>query len=317
MDAFERRIRLIEALLAGPRMRQDLLTELAARDDADRGLTPSSLSADIQALRALGFGFRSLGATDKRTRQAYALDFGLLPLWAGTEGAEALTVAARILAHLGLPQAGALEDLLARIPAHVRERTRGPDFDRLLAPQGPEPRAEVVEAIGRAVKTGSPMWIGYRAQSGTPRRHYVDRAYLTWLEGTLYLHAHCPRLRDATKVRKNLEFRVDRIEAVGEHPPVEVLAGVPCAEPEFPRFELVVDVPDFFAARFMPIPGELRVTEPSAGQKRLHFRESIPLRAVRRALSFGEYARVVEPAFVREDLVRALDRMREAYDEPS
>ncbi len=310
VDAFQRRIRLIEALLAGPRMRQELLTELAAMDDEDdRGLTPSSISADVQALRELAFGFGPVRAGDKRTRQAYALDLQRLPLWASVEDAEAIASAAGLLAHLGLPQAAALERLVGRVPRHVRELMREPDYGRLLAPAGPPSRAEVVAAISRAVRTGSPMWIGYQAQEGSPRRHYVDRSYLTWHEGALYLHAHCPRLRETTKVRKNLEFRVDRIIGTDAFPAVEVLEGVPCVEPEFPHFELVLQVPAYFALRFVPIPGEVRVTSAPGGDKHLHIRESIPLRAVRRALSYGEFARVVEPAFVKDDLRASLARM--------
>jgi predicted DNA-binding transcriptional regulator YafY len=191
---------------------------------------------------------------------------------------------------------------------------RGPDYDRLLAAAAAEPRMEIVEALTRAVRTGSPMWVGYQAQEGKIRRHYVDRANLIWTEGALYLHAHCPHLKEPIRVKKNLEFRVDRFAQPPGHPVVEVLEGVPCVEAELPRFDLVLWMPANFAARFQPIPGELRIADAADGGKIVRFRETIPLRAVRRALSFGEYARVLEPDFVRDDLRAVVERMRRNFE---
>ncbi|MBM3276033.1 MAG: WYL domain-containing protein, partial [Candidatus Sericytochromatia bacterium] len=143
----------------------------------------------------------------------------------------------------------------------------------------------------------------------------VDRAYLTWVDGGLYLRAYCPEAKGEHQWQRNREFRVDRFCTGDDRPAVEVLQS-PSAEPDVPSFEFHLWLSPALASGFDDVPGRLRVIERrSDGSRVVAIRECIPLRAVRRVLSYGPQARILEPDFVVAEVRQAIGRMSQELGE--
>lgn len=312
MDAFERRWNILKILLAGPKFRSEVLELLQALDPEgrdDSGLSEASISADIKALRGMGIGFRPLEPGDKRTKQAYALDLAHLDLFADVQDAAALQAAVSLFEDLKLPEAERLRLLFGRIPDDVREGLPGPYTDRLLRTGQTAYVPLVLANLQEGIRKGRMMRITYQPLNRTPKQYLVDRAYLTWMDGFLYLHAHCPESDGKTKYQKNREFRVDRFKASDGSPVVEVLQ-TPSSEPEVPAFEFKAWLSPAMASGFQHVPNRLRVLEEAPdGSRLVAIKETIPLRAVRRILSYGGQARVIEPDFVVADVRATINRM--------
>lgn len=316
METFERRWRLLEILLEGPQMRDVVLEKLYQRMDLDeedpQGLSASNLSADVKALREMGIGFRPLGEGDKKTKQAYELDYNLLSVFANRDDAAALMTAANLLRSLKLPEATSLERLFGRIPGPVRDGLALGYSDPLLKPGPGEESLETIRLLQQALSSRKPMVISYRSVKGKARRYYVETGQLKWEEGSVYLLAHCPEEAGERPYEKNREFRIDRFCRIEGYPLVEVkkdgIRKVNCV-PSFP-LELLVE--PTFAPHFEAVPNLVRIPEilPD-GTKRVIIHETVPLRAVRRVLSYGGRVRVVAPDFVKDELRNTLSRMLE------
>lgn len=319
MDAFERRWNILKLLLAGPMYRSDVverLQGLSTEEDDPAGLSEASVSSDIKALRALGIGFRPLGPEDKLTKQAYALDMPHLDLFADLEDATALQAALSLFEDLRLPEALRLRAMFERIPAAVRDGLPGAYTDRLLRTGNTAYDPSVLASLQEGVRKGRMMRITYQPLNREPKQYLIDSAYLTWLDGFLYLHAHCPDAEGATKWHQNREFRVDRFVSVGKTPAVEVLQA-PSSEPEVPAFEFKLWLASAMAAGFQRVPNRLRVLEEAPdGMRLVAIKECIPLRAVRRVLSYGSQARVVAPDFVVNDVRATIERMARELEAP-
>jgi predicted DNA-binding transcriptional regulator YafY len=313
METFERRWRLLEILLEGPQMRETIverLHELAGSEDgAATGLSPSNVTSDVQALRKLGIGFRPLRAVDKKAKQKYELDLPLLSVFANRAEAHALFVASRLLRQLNLPEAAQLERLLARVPASVR-KPGFPEQEDLLRPATEPGDLDTVLTLQQALRTGKPITISYRSMGGQARRYEVEAGHLSWIDGALYLVAHCPDEAGETIYHRNREFRVDRFVPVGTHPTVEVHRNRLASRTEVPTFKLKLLAAPTFAPRFVAMGDRVKLGpfEPD-GSRLVSFTESIPLRAVRRVLSYGDLVRVVAPDFIQTELRGTLDRM--------
>lgn len=311
MDAFERRWNILKLLLPGPMFRGEVLDRLQAlaSEEADAGLSEASISADVKALRKLGIGFRPLGPGDKLTKQAYELDMGRLDLFADPEEAAALQTAVALFEDLRLPEATRLRSLFERIPATVRESLPDPYTDRLLRTGNAAYDATVLSGLRDGIRAGRMMRITYRPLNREPKRYLIDRAYLTWQDGFLYLHAHCPEAEGSTPWHRNREFRLDRFCSVKGAPAVEVLE-TPVSLEQVPAFEYQIWLSASMASGFQRVPRRLRVLEEAPdGSRLVAIKECIPLRAVRRILSYGGQARVVEPAFVVEEVRATIARM--------
>lgn len=312
MDAFERRWNLLKLLLNGPMYRSEVverLQELASEDEDDAGLSEASVSSDIKALRALGIGFRPLGPEDKLTKQAYVLDLAHLDLFADVEDASALQSALSLFEDLRLPEAARLRSMFERVPEAVRSGLQGPYTNSLLRTGNTAYDPDVLAGLLEGIRKGRMMRITYRPLNREPQQYLIDRAHLTWMDGFLYLHAYCPEAAGATRWHQNREFRVDRFCSIEEAPAVEVLQS-PCSEQEVPAFEFKLWLAPSMAAGFQKVPNRLRVLEEAPdGSRLVAIRESIPLRAVRRVLSYGSQARVVEPDFVVQDVRATIARM--------
>lgn len=312
MDAFERRWNLLKLLLTGPLYRGDVLERLLAMippGEGDSGLSEASISADVKALRKMGIGFRPLGPRDKQTKQAYALDMSYLDLFANAEEAAALQTAVSLFDDLRLPEAAPLRSLFERIPTSVRDGLEDPYTDRLLRTGNKAYDPEVLAALQEGIKTGRMMRITYRPLNRVPKQYLIDRAYLTWTDGFLYLHAHCPEADGSTLWHKNREFRLDRFCRLEEEPAVEVLS-TPTSFAEMPTFEFQIWLSPAMASGFERVPNRLRVLDEAPNGSRLvAIKETIPLRAARKILSYGGQARVVEPDFVVAEVQTMIERM--------
>lgn len=312
MDAFERRWNILKLLLTGPMYRSDVLEQLQALvppDEADSGLSEASISADIKALRKMGIGFRPLGPDDKQTKQAYALDMSYLDLFADAEEAAALQTAVSLFDDLHLPEATHLRSLFERIPSSVRDDLEDPYTDRLLRTGNKAYDPEVLSALLEGIKTGRMMRITYRPLNRSPKQYLIDRAYLTWMDGFLYLHAHCPEADAPTLWHKNREFRLDRFCKVNSASAVEVLA-TPTSFAEMPTFEFQIWLSPAMASGFERVPNRLRVLDEAPdGSRLVAIKETIPLRAARKILSYGGQARVLEPDFVVAEVQTMIERM--------
>lgn len=312
MDAFERRWNILRMLLTGPLYRGEVLNrlqEMASEDDTDAGLSEASISADIKALRKLGIGFRPLGPSDKLTKQAYELDMSHLDLFANDEEAAALQTAVALFEDLRLPEAEKLRTLFERIPALVRDGLADPYTGRLLRTGNTDYDSKVLDMLQDGIRTGRMMRLTYRPLNREPKRYLVDRAYLTWQDGFLYLHAHCPEAEGSTEWHKNREFRLDRFCSTKGSPAVEVLE-TPVSLEQVPAFEFQIWLSASMASGFQRVPHRLRVLEEAPdGSRLVAIKECIPLRAVRRILSYGGQARVVEPDFVVTEVQTTIARM--------
>lgn len=312
MDAFERRWTILKLLLSGPMYRGEVLDRLlvlAAEDETDSGLSEASISADVKALRKLGIGFRPLGPGDKLTKQAYELDMGLLDLFADPEETAALQTAVALFEDLHLPEAVQLRSLFERIPAPVREGLSDPYTDRLLRTGNTAYDATALSCLREGIQTGRMMRLTYRPLNREPKRYLVDRAYLTWQDGFLYLHAHCPEAEGSTPWHRNREFRLDRFCSEKGHPAVEVLE-TPASLDQVPAFEFQIWLSASMASGFQKVPHRLRVLEESPdGSRLVAIKECIPMRAVRRILSYGGQARVIEPDFVVAEVQATIAQM--------
>ncbi|MBO9539720.1 WYL domain-containing protein [bacterium] len=312
MDAFERRWNILKMLLTGPLFRGEVLSrllELSSDYETDAGLSEASISADVKALRKLGIGFRPLGPGDKLTKQAYELDMGHLELFANNEEAAALQTAVALFEDLKLPEAERLRTLFERVPASVREGLSDPYTGRLLRTGNTAYDAQVLDSLQHGIQTGRMMRLTYRPLNREPKRYLVDRAYLTWQDGFLYLHAHCPEAEGSTEWHKNREFRLDRFCSTKTSPAVEVL-DTPVSLDQVPAFEFQIWLSASMASGFQRVPQRLRVLEETPdGSRLVAIKESIPLRAVRRILSYGGQARVVEPDFVVAEVQATIARM--------
>lgn len=312
MDAFERRWNLLKMLLTGPLYRGEVLSrlqELVSGDDTDAGLSEASISADVKALRKQGIGFRPLGPGDKLTKQAYELDMGHLELFANGEEAAALQTAMALFDDLRLPEAERLRTLFERIPAPIREGLADPYTGRLLRTGNTAYDSQVLDALQDGLRAGRMMRLTYRPLNREPKRYLVDRAYLTWQDGFLYLHAHCPEAEGSTEWHKNREFRLDRFCSTKSNPAVEVL-DTPVSLEQVPAFEFQIWLSASMASGFQKVPHRLRVLEEAPdGSRLVAIKECIPLRAVRRILSYGGQARVIEPDFVVAEVRSTITRM--------
>jgi predicted DNA-binding transcriptional regulator YafY len=312
MDAFERRWNILKLLLPGPKFRGEVLShlqELASEEESDTGLSEASISADVKALRKMGIGFRPLGLGDKLTKQAYELDMGLLDLFANHEEATALQTAVSLFEDLRLPEATRLRALFERIPAPVREGLPDPYTDRLLRTGNAAYDPTVLSRLQEGIRTGRMMRITYQPLNREPKQYLVDRAYLTWQDGFLYLHAHCPEAEGVTPWHRNREFRLDRFHSMKGSPAVEVLE-TPVSQEQVPAFEFQIWLSASMASGFQRVPQRLRVLEEASNGSRLvAIKECIPLRAVRRILSYGGQARVVEPGFIVDEVRATIARM--------
>ncbi len=312
MDVFERRWNLIKSLLAGPLYRNEVverLQALATDGDDESGLSEASVSADVKALRALEVGLRQLGPNDKHTKQAYELDMKLLDLFTCPAEAEALAAAAEVFEELRLPEAAILKTLLDRVPPEVRDGLPKTYGDRLLRTGIADYDPEVLARLKQGIRKGRMMRITYQPLGRDAKRYLVDRAYLTWVDGSLYLRAYCPEAPGEPQWQRNREFRVDRFCTEGDHPAVEVLQAT-AAEADVPTFEFELWLAPGLARGFSNVPGRLRVIEErSDGSRVLAVRECIPLRAVRRVLSYGSQARVLAPDYLVTEVRAAIARM--------
>ena len=313
MDAFERRWNLLKLLLTGPMYRGDVLEHLIAMLPLGEtaGLSEASISSDVKELRKRGIGFRPLGPRDKQTKQAYSLDMSYLDLFANAEEAAALQTAVSLFEDLHLPEAAPLRSLFERIPSFVRDDLEDPYTDRLLRTGNKAYDPEVLSALQEGIKSGRMMRITYRPLNRAPKQYLIDRAYLTWMDGFLYLHAHCPEADGPTLWHKNREFRLDRFCKMKAKPAIEILS-TPTSFAEMPTFEFQLWLSPAMAAGFERVPNRLRVLEEAPdGSRLVAIKETIPLRAARKILSYGGQARVVEPDFVVTEVRSMIGRMAE------
>ncbi|HEY9855603.1 MAG TPA: WYL domain-containing protein [Stenomitos sp.] len=319
MDLFERRWNLLKLLLTGPMYRSEVverLQEMLSLEDDGSGLSDASVSSDIKALRAMGIGFRPLGPQDKLTKQAYCLDLAHLELFADLEDASALQAALSLFEDLKLPEAQRLRSMFERIPDSVRKGLSEAYTDRLLRTGNTAYDPDVLAGLQEGIRKGRMMRITYQPLNRDPKQYLIDRAYLTWQDGFLYLHAHCPEAEGATKWHQNREFRVDRFVSAAKTPAVDVLQA-PASEPEVPAFEFQLWLAPTMAAGFQKVPNRLRVLEQAPdGSRLVAIKECIPLRAVRRVLSYGSQARVIEPDFIVSDVRATIARMARELESP-
>lgn len=312
MDAFERRWNILKLLLPGPMFRGEVLQhlqELVSEEASEAGLSEASISADVKALRNLGIGFRSLEQGDKLTKQAYELDMLRLDLFANHEEAAALQTAVALFEDLRLPEVAQLRALFQRIPVAVRQGLPDPYTDRLLRTGNTAYDPRVLTSLQNGIQTGRMMRLTYQPLNRNPKRYLVDKAYLIWQDGFLYLHAHCPEAEGKTMWHKNREFRLDRFCLSKEEPAVEVLE-TPVSLEQVPAFEFQIWLSASMASGFQRVPQRLRVLDEAPdGSRLVAIKECIPLRAVRRILSYGGQARVVEPDFVVEEVRATIARM--------
>ena len=326
MDTFERRWRLLELLCEGPMTRATILERLerlapldGEEGDTLPGLAPANLSDDVKLLRRLGIGFKPLpaGAKAKRT---YALSPALLTLFADRDEARALFLAGRILKDLQLPESEHLDRLFRRIPGPVREGVDETAGEALLAPGPAGFNLSTVRLLQEALDTGKPLTISYRSVNGKARRYCVEAGYLRWMDGALYLVGHCPDEPGDTRYHRNREFRLDRFTELKPHPVVEVHATGIAKQSTVPSFELRFRAVRGFGERFeatplpdghhAPVAGTVKVAPPEAdGSRLVRIVETIPLRAVRRILSYGDRVQLEGPDFIRTELVQTLERM--------
>ena len=311
MDSFLRRWKLIKLLLTGPKLRSELLDTLV-RDqgsDDEKGLSEGTLSTDIKALREMGIGMRPLAAEDKKTKQPYALDMALLDLFVTPEEAAAIQAAATLFDELQLPEASLLNLLFERVPTEVRDVVTVPSTEGILERAGTQYDPAVISRLQEGIRTGRMMRISYQAIHREPRNYSIDGARLVWLDGFLYLHAHYPGGGGPTVWHDNREFRLDRFRARGNEPIVEILE-TPVSNPELPSFEYQLWLPPDWAAAFRRIPEKTRLIEERPdGSRIIAIKETIPLRAARKILSYGGQARVVEPDFVVAEVRSMIERM--------
>lgn len=318
MDAFIRRWTLLRLLLEGPLYRKEVLERLQSAFPDEAGpLSEASISADVKALRRHGIGFRKLGPGDKLSRQAYELDPGLLELFATPNEASALQTAVALFEDLRLPEAEALRALFERIPVSIREGLSDPYTGRLLRTGDTSYDPRVLASLKEGIRTGRMMRLQYRPLNREPRIYLVDRAHLTWSEGYLYLQAHCPESEGATIWHRNREFRLDRFWASGTAPAVEVLE-TPASFEQVPAFEFKVWLSASMAPGFRKVPRRLRVLEEAPDGRRLvAITETIPLRAVRKILSYGTQARVIEPDFIVSEVRATIERLAAVTGDPA
>ena len=307
MDAFARRWNLIRMLLRGPLYRTEVLRQMVTLADAnDSHLSGSTLSADVKALRALGIAFRPLGPDDKITRQAYELDLERLDLFASSTEASALQSAVALFSELKLPEADQLGRLFERIPVEVREGLTDPYTGQLLRTGDTRYDPHVLESLQQGIRTGRMMRLTYRPLNREARSYLIDRARLTWYEGYLYLRAHCPEAEGHTIWHRNREFRLDRFCTTRDQPAVEVLE-TPAEFEVVPSFEFQLKLSPSMAQGFKAVPRRMRILEDGPdGSRLVAIRETIPLRAVRKVLSYGTQARVVEPDFIVEEVRKTI-----------
>ena len=310
MDAFARRWKLIRMLLRGPLYRSEVLRQMVALADAhDSHLSESTLSADVKALRHLGIGFRPLGPGDKSTRQAYELDLERVDLFASNAEAAALQTAVALFSELKLPEAEQLGRLFERIPVEVREGLTDPYTGQLLRTGDTRYDSRVMESLQQGIRTGRMMRLTYRPLNREPRTYLVDRARLTWYEGYLYLQAHCPEAEGHTVWHRNREFRLDRFCSIRDQPAVQVLE-TPAEFEHVPAFEFQLWLAASMAQGFKAVPRRMRILEDAPdGSRRVAISETIPLRAVRKVLSYGIQARVVEPDFIVDEVRKTVARL--------
>lgn len=331
---FPRRLALIERLLAGEQRREDVLASLVAEamlqpleevtasledpDEAPRvaGLSAPSLSTDVQALRRMGFGFDPHPA--HVSRQAYRLETRRLPLWVDPREATVLRNARAIFAELGLPEAETLAALLERVSPAVRERIGPPDLDRALAGAGddvdPVTLALLREALLRKSKA---LRIRYQsALAKEPRVYLLEHPRLVWLEGHLYVLAHCPRAEGETRYDCNREFRMDRFAPAPGMPAVQVVDTV-LTTAKLPTFWLTFRAKPDFAPRFGEGQGRVKVGPREAdGSRVVRIDEAVPLRAIRRLLSYGDRVTPLGPEFVVARYRETLAAMAAALEPP-
>lgn len=317
MDAFERRWNILRYLLTGPKFRTEVvdhLLTLAPESQSPAGLSEASVSTDIKALRALGIGFRPLVSGDKLTKQAYELDLSRLDLFADAEDASALQAAIALFEELKLPEAGRLRAMFERIPEAVRTELPDPYTARLLRTGQSSYDPMVLATLQEGIRRGRMMRITYQGLNQPAKQYLVDRAALKWLDGSLYLHAHCPQADGPSKVQKNREFRIDRFQTTTETPTVEILK-TPCTEPEVPSFDYKIWLSPSLASGFQHVPQRLRVLEETPdGSRLVAIGETIPLRAVRKVLSYGGQARVVSPDFLVSQVQETITRMSQPLE---
>jgi len=318
MDAFVRRWNLIKLLLAGPLFRSEVLEQLQTLGgDEESPLSEASISADVKVLRKYGIGFRPLGEGTKRSRQAYELDLSMLDLFASPAEASALQAAVALFEDLRLPEVERLRSLFDRIPVHVRQSLDAPYTGQLLKTGDPSYDPRVLEGLQRGIRTGRMMRLTYRPLNREPRIYLVDRAQLTWSEGYLYLQAHCPEAEGSTPWHRNREFRLDRFQETATHPAVEVL-DTPTSFEQVPAFEYRVWLSASMAAAFRKVPRRIRVLEEAPdGSRLVAITETIPLRAVRKVLSYGMQARVIEPDFIVTEVQSTIERMAGVLASPA
>lgn len=310
MDTFERRWRLLEALLDGPKLRREIWEDLINHHgvEGEAGLrSESCLSDDVRVLRSIGIGFRPLTLEDKKTKQAYELDPSYLPLLGTREETIALLAAVQILEAVGLPEAKTIESLINRIPLSIRKGIVDPKLEELLSSVHSPYDPEVIRCLQEGIRKSRAMRISYRAVGKEPRFYYIDKASITLQEGQLYLLAHCPKESGKTKYLQNREFRLDRFVRIGDHPIVEVL-GTMTKETVFPTFKMQLWISPYLAPYFS-CNNSHKVIVQEDGSKLVYSQEAIALRAIRRVLSYGEQARVLGPDFLIVELQKTIDRM--------
>ena len=130
----------------------------------------------------------------------------------------------------------------------------------------------------------------------------------------LFRSAHCPDAEGSTVWHKNREFRLDRFDTTAGVPAVEVLE-TPATFEQVPAFEFKVWLSASMASGFRKVPRRLRVLkEAPDGSRLVAITETIPLRAVRKVLSYGTQARVIEPDFIVSEVRATIERLARALE---
>lgn len=277
---------IVEALLEGPRKREELAT-ICASEPRD----PSSVTRDINALRDLGWAIESRGGGP------YSLDPSSVPLLVSPAEARALMMMAGVAAGGGFPDGEVLHSLIARIPPGIRRLGEG-DAD-LVVPAAVvdySKHAEKIGAIRRARHGGRQMKVLYQHPlHDDPSEFLVDASELSWIEGTLILFAYCPEAPGESDGFKTREFRVDRMRSVD-------VTGNACIRSSPPRFPFSYSILPDLARSFCPPHGHRLVEERTDGSRVFRANANSLLRARRYLLAFGDQAEALEPVSLRKDL---------------
>jgi predicted DNA-binding transcriptional regulator YafY len=134
----------------------------------------------------------------------------------------------------------------------------------------------------------------------------IEHARFQWIDGCLYLVGYCPAAKGTERAERNREFRLDRFKQVPHEPLVTVLKEI-CKSDEMPEIWVKFKAKKDFAPRFRPIENLVRVLPPDEdGSRIVYIREHVPLRAVRRILSYGDNVTLLAPEYVVERYKQAV-----------